>query len=141
MRNSWGENWGDQGFAKVCRGTDNIGIEEDCSFVTAKDTWTTQTYHNTTQAEKDDPANDKTAYSFPQPTYNLESGKMEEETFLKAPKKGCRVEKASFDIEGGVKTSPYPWEVLKAEAIPATVDWANMNGINYLSWNKNQHIP
>lgn len=40
MRNSWGTHWGDQGFAKVCRGEDNIGIEEDCSWVTPKDTWT-----------------------------------------------------------------------------------------------------
>lgn len=66
---------------------------------------------------------------------------MEEESFLKAPKKGCRVEKASFDIEGGVKTTPHAWDEVKQEDIPANVDWANMNGVNYLSWNKNQHIP
>lgn len=39
MRNSWGTHWGEQGFAKVCRGTDNIGIETDCSFATPKNTW------------------------------------------------------------------------------------------------------
>jgi len=27
------------------------------------------------------------------------------------------------------------------EDVPAVADWRNMNGKNYLSWNKNQHIP
>jgi len=33
------------------------------------------------------------------------------------------------------------WDVLKPEDIPANVNWAAMDGVNYLSWNKNQHIP
>jgi len=141
MRNSWGSHWGDQGFAKVCRGEDNIAIEEDCSWVTPKDTWTKQALHKTTQAEKDDAANDKEVYKFPQPTADTETGKLVKEDFLKAPKKGCRVERASFDIEGGVKTSAHAWDELSATDVPTEVNWANMNGINYLSWNKNQHIP
>jgi len=42
MRNSWGTHWGEQGFAKICRGTDNIAIESDCAWATPKDTWTTK---------------------------------------------------------------------------------------------------
>jgi hypothetical protein len=34
------------------------------------------------------------------------------ENFLKAPKGGCRVEKAFFDIEEGVKTTPHAWDEL-----------------------------
>jgi len=98
--------------------------------------------HTTTDAEQNDPANDKTVYPFPQPrntgddTFETPSG-----DFL-GGRHACRVEEAFF--EGGeVVTGPRPWEVMGAEAnIPAEgVDWRNMNGKNYLSWNKNQHIP
>jgi cathepsin X len=33
------------------------------------------------------------------------------------------------------------WEEIDASEYPANWDWRNMNGVNYLSWNKNQHIP
>jgi len=68
--------------------------------------------HKTTAAEKADPANDKIVYKFPQPTASLETGEIVKEDFLKAPKGGCRVEKAFFDIEEGVKTTPHAWDEL-----------------------------
>jgi cathepsin X len=71
VRNSWGTHWGENGFVKVCRGTNNIAIESDCAWATPKDTWTADQRHTTTQAELDDPRNDKTVYAFPQPTYSL----------------------------------------------------------------------
>lgn len=40
VRNSWGSHWGEGGFFRVCRGTNNIAIESDCSWATPKDTWT-----------------------------------------------------------------------------------------------------
>lgn len=141
VRNSWGTHWGEDGLFQVCRGTNNIAIESDCAWATPKDTWTTKQWHQTTTAEKNDPNNDTTVYPFPQPTFNLETGEIEQpsELFGKA-NGGCRVEEASF--EGGeVITQPRPWEIMAPEDVPATVDWRNMDGVNYLSWNKNQHIP
>ena len=136
VRNSWGTHWGEEGFFRVCRGTNNIAIESDCAWATPKDTWTERKRHYTTDAEKNDPLNDTTVYEFPQPTYK---GKDAPDNETPASG-GCRVEKAVF--EGGEKKhSPHAWDMVANEELPAVVDWRNMNGKNYLSWNKNQHIP
>jgi len=141
VRNSWGTHWGEDGFFRVCRGQNNIAIESDCSWATPKDTWTNPVWHQTTEAEKNDPNNDTTVYPFPQPEYvpNVEKAL---EKIADEPSKGCgcRVEEAVFK-NGEVKHTPYPWEVYDVTDLPANVDWRNMNGKNYLSWNKNQHIP
>jgi len=33
VRNSWGTYWGDNGFFKIVRGTNNLGIESDCTYM------------------------------------------------------------------------------------------------------------
>jgi len=59
----------------------------------------------------------------------------ETKEFLKKPEhKGCRVEEAFF-VGGEKKSVAHAWDELKD--VPANVNWADMNGINYLSWNKN----
>ena len=57
VRNSWGANWGENGFVRVERGTNNIAIESDCAWATPKDTWTEDKRHKLTEAEKHDPRN------------------------------------------------------------------------------------
>jgi cathepsin X len=49
-----------------------------------------------------------------------------------------RVPLAEF-TNGEKKSIPHAWDILKE--YPPITDWRNMNGKNYLSWNKNQHIP
>ena len=34
-----------------------------------------------------------------------------------------------------------PWDIVNASTLPKDFDWRNVNGTNYLSWTKNQHIP
>jgi len=65
VRNSWGTQWGEQGFFRVCKGVNNIAIESSCAWGTPKDTWTEQVWHQTTDDEHNDPNNDKVVYDFP----------------------------------------------------------------------------
>ena len=142
VRNSWGTHWGESGFFRVCRGTNNIAIESSCSWATPVDTWTEKKWHTTTEAEKNDPNNDTTVYVFPQPEFNAETGENEypSNDLFGTSNGGCRVEKAFFP-DGEVHTMPRSWEVMTNEDLPTSVDWRDMDGTNYLSWSKNQHIP
>jgi cathepsin X len=128
VRNSWGTHFGEDGFVRVIRGINNIAIESDCAWATPKDTWTNNVKHITTEAEKNDPRN-KPANSDVTPKTDL---------FLS--KGGCRVAEAYF--EGGEKPlEVHSWEEVDSSSLPENWDWRSMNGTNYLSWNKNQHIP
>ena len=138
VRNSWGTHWGENGFFRVCRGQNNIAIESECAWATPLDTWTEGRKHITTEAEKTDPKNDQTVYPFPQPVYKPANATQVGDFLNEDHPGGCRVAKASFN-NGEKKLTPYSWELLKD--VPRSVDWRNMNGKNYMSWSKNQHIP
>jgi cathepsin X len=75
VRNSYGSYWGEDGFFRICRGVNNMGIELNADWVIPLDTWSNpeEFLHHTTEAEQSDPANDKTVYEFPQPVYNTET--------------------------------------------------------------------
>ena len=51
-RNSWGSHWGEDGFFRVVRGTNNIGIESSCVYADPEDTWTREKRHYTTNEER-----------------------------------------------------------------------------------------
>lgn len=136
IRNSWGTAWGESGFFRLVKGKNNIAIESDCSWATPKDTWTRKITHKTTQAEQNDPRNNKTNGPYPISPFDVESKFLD---FNKASG-GCAITDQKFK-NGERKTRPMAWDILKKEDIPKTWDWRDVNGTNYLSWNKNQHIP
>lgn len=44
------------------------------------------------------------------------------------------------------KNGPKPlevqaWEEIDVATLPTNWDWRDVNGTNFMSWNKNQHIP
>lgn len=127
-RNSWGETWGEGGFFKVVRGENNIAVETDCAYAIPIDTWTQGITHNTTDEERKDPSNDYTNGPYPG-----------QAVLSKVEHKGCSVEnKWNGDEQTNV---PEDIKNLSEADLPESVDWRNYNGTNYLSWNKNQHIP
>ena len=128
VRNSWGSHWGEQGFFRVVRGTNNIAIETDCAWGTPKDTWTNDERHHTTQEERDDPLNEENKKLTPEI----------KPKFLGS--KTCRASKVSFK-HGERPPQKYAWDEVNEEDLPDNWFWGDINGVNYLSWSKNQHIP
>lgn len=136
IRNSWGTQWGEDGFMRLVRGKDNLAIESDCAWATPKDTWTEKQWHKTTDAERNDPKNN--AHNGPWPVAPVEPAP----GFLKkTSKQGCRRVSETHFKEGERRPLLMAWETIDLNDIPAGHDWRNIDGVNYLSWNKNQHVP
>jgi len=122
VRNSWGTQFGESGFFRVVRGTNNIAIETDCAWATVTDTWTEDKRHRLSLEEK-----------YEEPTVPRPSAKPEKD-------RGCMSSKATFK-NGDKKSIPHAWDQVKADDLPKAWDWRDVNGTNFLSWTKNQHIP
>ena len=121
VRNSWGTHFGEDGFVRVIRGTNNIAIETDCAWTTVVDTWTEDKRHNLTLTEKyEEP-------SVPRPSFKKDEGT-------------CRTPKTFF-VNGEKPPKVHSWESVDVSTLPTSFDWGHVNGTNFLSWNKNQHIP
>ena len=112
VRNSWGTFWGEKGWFRVVRGENNIGIEQECQWAVPK---VPQSMELNTQMRS---MNNRARY-FPH---------------------SCRWKNDKEKYPAVIKT-PQPHTYLKAEEIPETYDIRNIDGRNYATWNKNQHIP
>ena len=150
VRNSWGTYWGENGFFRVVRGKNNIAIESSCSWAAPKDTWTKNEMHTTTKEEKEDPNNE---------TQNSDGGNtpelrlQNEKEFLKLQLMSyhyydefgnhlCRRSEPKLS-KGSRVHSALPWQLygLDASSYPENWDWRNINGTNFATVTKNQHIP
>lgn len=132
VRNSWGSAYGEQGFFRIIRGVNNIQIEQDCAWGVPLDTWTKDVRHHLTEEEKKDTR---------KPTVDYPDVK-EEELFLpkEMPKYGRHTKGRSAL---GIQPTQVALDnhLASGDPMPLNWDWRNKDGVNYLSWIKNQHIP
>ena len=54
--------------------------------------------------------------------------------------RGCVVSNATYQNGPKIK-SPQPKLTVSSQTLPKMWDWRDINGVNYLSWTVNQHIP
>lgn len=150
VRNSWGSYWGEYGFFRIIRGSNNLGIESSCAWGVPKDTWTAgvRNYTNGTNAAKE------VKNHFKAGVQKLINGIEEHlpKAFLsKVQKKqaeksekatgGCLKFNTKYDQYRTFDPETAPWSHVQDEDLPTQWDWRNVSGVNYLSWSKNQHIP
>jgi cathepsin X len=134
VRNSWGSYWGENGYFRIVRGKNNLGIESDCSYAIPEDTWTNNVVHNATDEEKNDPNNE---------IKNSAGGDVPE-MFLGKKQSFQRCRRNYPLMSQGEKihsVPPYQDPLKKFQTLPDNWDWRNIEGINYVTISKNQHIP
>jgi len=121
IRNSWGAFWADEGFFSLVRGINNIMIEsnENCVFAIPVDTWSNNTKNNTGAT-------------------NEEYEKIKEKR--KTEPKKTEIIRDPETIKEHI-VSPQPKDYINASNLPTNFFWGDVNGTNYLSWTRNQHIP
>ncbi len=131
VRNSWGEAWGEEGYFRIERGNNMLGIESDCAWATPENP--DGVFHNTTDAERNDPSNDFTNGPYPQ--MEKKDGFLSDDT----PPKRAWVK--NFFKNGEKVKTPRAQDTIEDSAVPDNFFWGDVDGVNYLSWSKNQHIP
>lgn len=110
-RNSWGTFWGEKGWFRIVRGENNLGIEADCQWAVPR-------------VPEEMIVNDQ-----------MRSQRNRARYFPRS----CALPN-SKDMKEHV-VSPRPHTYLKSEDLPKSYDIRNIDGVNYATWDKNQHIP
>jgi cathepsin X len=125
VRNQWGTWWGEQGYARVVRGINNIGIESDCAWAIPIPTPITEIY-TATENNRDGNVNDESV------TMDKPLTTMPTTTIPSS----CRVPSENITLMMSVKKSIESKQDVYNNHVdlPSNYDWRNVDGIDYTTW-------
>ncbi|ETO07735.1 hypothetical protein RFI_29656 [Reticulomyxa filosa] len=136
-RNSWGTFWGNNGYFRIVKGTNNLGIEELCNWATPAEAPVLVNASNYTshfQHEKQ-----KEVKQPEKKNAQAEQQKVRSSPTLMST---CRPPSNDWTLVGGEHVkSPRPQDYIKESDLPTDFFWGNIDGTNLLTLPRNQHIP
>lgn len=131
VRNSWGEQWAEDGFFRIKRGNNQLRIEEFCYYGVPENTWKDQLDPTPRgQAIPLEPGNGKDEPNLVERA----------EQYLKSDLFENIKEMTSNNLHSVIKTKR-PQDYIEDSSLPENFFWGEKDGVNYLSWTINQHIP
>ena len=145
LRNSWGEYFGVEGYARILKGNGGaILIESDCAWATPIDTWSGQPYPQRKNEEEEEIKIE--IVNLAEKTNDSPVESMLNQLFTKTGefKKELLEDHENpwkLDLPDEVITSATPNDYNDINGIPANFWWGDVQGVNYLSWTINQHVP
>lgn len=139
LRNSWGEYWAKEGWARIEKGNGGaVLIESDCAWATPIDTWSGQPYpHSTKKEEKKESVVDKAESAIK----NMMNQLFNQDGEYKSGLLPDDENPWKLDLPDEIITGPTPNDYIDNGDIPANFWWGDAHGVNYLSWTVNQHVP